>query len=83
MMEVICELYPSEEILLADGFDEAILGIDDLSGRVVYSIKKCIDVLEKNMTRDEAYEYFMFNMYGSYVGEQTPIWCNDLILDYV
>jgi hypothetical protein len=29
------------------------------------------------MTDEEAIEYFEFNMRGSYVGEQTPIWCQD------
>jgi len=26
---------------------------------------------------EDAYEHFEFNVKGSYVGEQTPIWCED------
>jgi hypothetical protein len=32
---------------------------------------------QDKMPIDEAIEYFEFNMRGSYVGEQTPIWCQD------
>lgn len=67
-----------EDILTADGFDEAILGYDESSGRVVYSISKCIDILiEQDMTEEDALEYFYFNVSGAYVGELTPIWCDD------
>jgi len=67
--------------LFADGFDDAILGIDYSSQRVIYSVKKCYQILmngENNMTQDEAEEYFAFNVLGSFVGEKTPIFCYDL-----
>lgn len=35
------------------------------------------------MTYDEAVEYFEFNVSGSYVGEKTPIWCDDVIMSEV
>ena len=31
LLDIIVEAYPDEEILKADGFDEAIIGIDDHS----------------------------------------------------
>ena len=67
--------------IFADGFDDAILGIDYSSQRVIYSVKKCYQILmngENNMTQDEAEEYFAFNVLGSFVGEKTPIFCYDL-----
>jgi hypothetical protein len=30
------------------------------------------------MNEEEAIEYFEYNVSGSYVGEKTPIWCEDL-----
>ena len=71
------ENYPDEEILLADGFDRAFLGI----GRVfngpsiaVYDKSMVITALrESGMKPDEAYEYFDFNVAGAYVGEKTPM----------
>jgi len=67
--------------IFADGFDDAILGIDYSSQRVIYSVKKCYQILmngENNMTQDEAEEYFAFNVLGSFVGDKTPIFCYDL-----
>jgi hypothetical protein len=77
MINKILENYEGESILKADGFDEAIIGIDETSMRLIYSIKKCIEILTQDMSEEEAIEYFYFNVQGSYVGEQTPIWCHD------
>jgi hypothetical protein len=68
-----------ETTLFADGFDEAILGLDAVGYRVIYSILKCYKILmiRDKMTKDEAIEYFTFNVLDAYVGEKTPIWCED------
>ena len=61
--------------LLADGFDEAIIGVS--GDKVAYSITKCIEVLMKEMSEEEAVEYFDFNVLVAYVGEKTPIFVDD------
>ena len=75
MLEKILEVFG--EVLLADGFDEAIIGVETNTGRVVYSETKCIDILSRQMEMEEAIEFFSFNVSGSYVGEKTPIFVND------
>ncbi len=78
LLEEITDRYSDEDILIANGFDEAILGYDNNSGRVIYSVKKSIDILvNEGMTFEDAYEHFDYNVRGSYVGEKTPIWCDD------
>jgi hypothetical protein len=78
MLEIIIENYQDEEILKADGFDDAVIGIDTNSMRLIYSVQKCIDILkEDEMDEIDAIEYFEYNVLGAYVGEKTPIWCND------
>ena len=62
-----------------DGFDQAIIGIEYESFRVIYSISKCIEILCKDMSEEDAREYFDFNVVSGYVGEKTPIFCNDEI----
>lgn len=65
-----------EGLLFADGFDEAILGVAERIGMeavVAYSTPKIIEILSRDMTEDEALEYFEFNILGAYVGERTPI----------
>jgi hypothetical protein len=68
------------DLLLADGLDEAFLGITrDDPPRAVYSYERVIDVLvEQGMTIAEADEYFEYNIAGAYVGEQTPIYIYSL-----
>ena len=78
MIDRIKEWFPEDEILLADGFDKAIIGVSNNDMRVIYSKSLCIDILiSKGMDEDEALEYFEFNISGAYVGEKTPIWCLD------
>jgi len=64
------------ECLTADGFDEAIIGISQCNTvKAVYSSKKCIDILMKRdkMSKEDAVEFFEFNVVGSYMGDNTPI----------
>jgi len=77
-LESILQKYPDETFLKADGFDDAILGVDESSMRLIYSISKCIDILMEDMSDEDALEHFYYNVSGAYVGEQTPIWCDDI-----
>ncbi len=78
ILEKILETYDEQTFLKAsDDFDDAIIGVDDKSMRLIYSVSKCIEILKQEMTEEEAIEYFDFNVSGAYVGEKTPIWCND------
>jgi hypothetical protein len=77
MIKAITEQYQDESFLKADGFDEAIIGVDETSMRLIYSVSKCIQILCKDMNEEDAMEYFSFNVSGAYVGEKTPIWCYD------
>lgn len=64
-----------EEILCADGFDEAIVGVVHVGSNSIalYDIEKCIEILMRDdMTYEDAVDYFYYNVLGSYVGEKTP-----------
>lgn len=77
MINKIIEQYEDETFLTADGFDEAIIGVEETTMRLIYSVSKCISILMKDMTEEDALDYFYFNVSGGYVGEKTPIWCSD------
>jgi hypothetical protein len=77
MLDKILDWFPEDEILKADGFDDAIIGIDEETMRLIYSVSKCIDILKKDMEEEEAVEHFNFNVKGAYFGDKTPIWCID------
>lgn len=64
------------DLLFADGFDDAILGVAERIGMepvVAYSTPKIIEILLRDMTEDEANDYFEFNILGAYMGERTPV----------
>lgn len=74
--EWLADAHP--EALVADGFDDAIVGIGERCSQptvVVYDAEKCIEILvDQGLTYEEAVEHFEFNVAGAWVGEETPIW---------
>jgi len=81
-LEDIIEQYPDQEILVASGFDNCILGYEynwDGNIRLIYSVKAMLEelVVSECMTEEDAIEHFEYNIRGGYVGEKTPIWCQD------
>ena len=71
--ELIAEI--NEDMLFADGFDDALIGYIERAGMpsiACYDKYKCVDILAEDMNHEEALEYFYFNVLGSYVGENTP-----------
>lgn len=78
MLDRLLERFPEDHLMIADGFDEAVLGVCECSHRVIYSSSKCIAILtQEGMSEEDAIEHFYYNVCGAYVGERTPIWCND------
>ena len=81
MLKGIVEYFQDEEILKTDGFDDAVIGIDTGTMRLIYSVTRCVEILiVGGMDMNDAIEYFDFNVRGSYVGEKTPIWCDDMYI---
>jgi hypothetical protein len=65
-----------EEMLLADGFEDALIGFVQIFNNTValYHRQTCKKILMERdgMTDLDAEEYLHFNVTGSYVGEKTP-----------
>ena len=84
--DILAEEFSDMELLQAEGFDNAILGVvfDNMNAvpRLAYSITKCVEILitRDKMSKEEAQEYFDFNVQGAYVGEKTPIWVDDWMI---
>lgn len=62
-------------MITADGFDSCIIG-KDTRDRAIYDADAMIDVLimRDDMTREEAEEFFWYNIDGSHLGDETPIY---------
>jgi len=68
-----------DEMLVADGFDAAIIGItESINPVVVYDWNKCVEILCKDMSEEDAIEHMSFNVTGAYVGPRTPIFIRTL-----
>tara|TARA_R110001583_G_scaffold36735_1_gene120767 strand:- start:241 stop:498 length:258 start_codon:yes stop_codon:yes gene_type:complete len=75
-IDEIADLNP--EAMMADGFDEALLGMCVQFGTaplVAYDYEKCVNILMKrdHMTKQEAVDFMEFNVIGAYVGLNTPV----------
>ena len=72
-----------------DGYDEAIIGYEPNSGRLIYDRDKMIMISVEDMDMDhqDAVEYLEYNVWGAYVGELTPIYIElgsyDEIVDFL
>jgi hypothetical protein len=75
--EELWQLLEDAGCLVADGLDEAVIGITygPEPQRAVYDIDQVIDILcrDEDMDRMDAIEHFEYNIAGSYVGEKTPV----------
>ena len=65
-----------EGVLLADGLEDAFIGVSCGFGpnKAIYDWDKCVDIFmnRDGMTYEEAVEWIDYNVTGAYVGEQTP-----------
>lgn len=79
IIERVRDCFP--DCLLADGFDDAIIGVVDGACRepvACYDYQKCVEILMANgMDGDDAEEYLEFNTIGAFVGEHGPLFVHD------
>ena len=65
-----------EGVLLADGLEDAFIGVSCGFGpnKAIYDWDKFVDIFmtRDKMTYEEAVEWIDYNVTGAYVGEQTP-----------
>lgn len=76
-MRVTLETIASEmeiELAFADGHDNAIVGLGRQFNTysVIYNQNIVIENLCRDMSYEDALEYFEYNIAGAYVGENTP-----------
>jgi hypothetical protein len=73
--ELISDISP--EALLADGFDDALVGYTSGSLKqppvAIYDRQKCIEILmvRDHMSMEDAEDYFTFNKEGAYVADKN------------
>ncbi len=85
ILDQIIERYGDDlDLYILQGFNNSIIGIDENSGRIIYSTAKIIEeIIEESknseeLTYEEAFEHFAYNIQGSSCGDKTPILCYDI-----
>ena len=81
LQKIIEHIGSGDDILLADGFDDAVIGID-WNFRAIYSSELAIRILMKRdgLSRTDAIEFMEFNVWCAHVGSQTPLWMMDSMI---
>jgi hypothetical protein len=69
-----------EEALGADGYDDCVVGLAYQHTRplIVYSKRKIIERLMEDMSREDAEDFFEWNIGGAYLGAGTPLFMEDM-----
>lgn len=79
LIDEFADNFGDEGMLVADGFDAAIIGVTEgIEPVVVYDWAKCVEILRKDMSEEDAIEHMSFNVTGAYVGPRTPIFIRTL-----
>ena len=66
----------AEGSILLDGFDDCITGVVEEFGngvRILYSRDKILESLQKDMSYEDALEYYYYNIVGGHFGERNPL----------
>ena len=71
------EQFPEEQFMIITDHDNAIIGFDVKTMVLVYSVNQILKNLQQHMTKDEAIEFFDYNISEAYVGEKTPLFIYD------
>ena len=79
MIDKILNSYNTSSLVIAKGYDNAVIGIDVDSERIIYSIRKCLEILVAlGLNEDESVDYLQNNTMNEYTGNNRPIWCDDI-----
>jgi hypothetical protein len=74
--ELIADSLENAVFLEPAVYDEAIIGVAHRYGMdpvVAYDRTMVIDILARDMSREDAEEFFEFNTIGAWMGDSTPV----------
>jgi hypothetical protein len=66
-------------LVTVDGLDSAVIGLEENSNRIIYSVNKCIRIImdKHNISEREALNYFTNICSKQTINANSPIWCYD------
>ena len=79
-LNLLTEIYGENALEKIDKFDSAIIGIEVESKRLIYSVKKCVNVLKTEMSEEDAIDYFYTEIYSENQNFKKAIFCEDYLI---
>jgi hypothetical protein len=76
--EQLLEYVDEQNLLFVDGFDDAIIGLDTNSLRVVYSKQNMLSICLEVMDWEDAMSHLSHNIWTAWIGDKTPIFMDEL-----
>jgi hypothetical protein len=77
-LNLIVEIYGQKTLEKIDGFDGAVIGLEVNTDRLIYSVKKCVNILKKKMPIEEAIDFFYVEIYSE--NANKVIFCEDYLI---
>jgi hypothetical protein len=79
-LDLLNEVYGKNTFVKIRYFDNAIIGFEIQTKRLIYSVQKCIKILEIKMTTEEAIEHFYSEIYSETKHFGNVIFCEDYLI---
>ena len=72
ILEELAELNP--DAIIYPEYEDALIGIINKCHNytAIYSTRECIEILKRDMSEEDAWEYFSYNTLGTNLGDNTP-----------
>lgn len=77
ILDKILSAFEDDTFLKIDGHDNAVIGVDLKSMRLIYSVEEIIKNLMNDMSEEDAVEYYEYNIACAHLGDLTPILCEN------
>ena len=78
-LNLISEIYGEKTLEKINGFDNAIIGLEVKTDRLIYSVKKCLNIVNKTNPTEETIDYFYTEIYSKNAKENQVVFCEDYL----
>jgi hypothetical protein len=79
-LNLLIEVYGKNTFAKIRYFDDAVIGFEVETKRLIYSVKKCVKVLKTKMPTEEAIEHFYSEIYSDEKYFGNVIFCEDYLI---
>jgi hypothetical protein len=79
-LNLLIEIYAEKTLEKIDGFDRAVISVEVKTDRLIYSVKKCVNILKTKMSAEEAVDHFYMEIFSENVEENKVIFCEDYLI---